>query len=287
MIRIEKISSWEELQKNANSMILWGFRGQQDSQWPLETTLHRLARENNLNSKDLWHKEYWLIRQFSRRAHNYYGEYQQNKSPLEWLALMQHHGAPTRLLDFSHSIYIAAFFALENATSDSAIWCLNIERIREDNSTQFQFNRGALNIDGVNVVMNDEVNKLISTDGAMPVNQKPFIAAIEPVFLHERLMNQQGFFIFPNNMEMSIEENMFQKGVIPKSATDHLSAESFNTLQTPFPNHHILEPYLIKYEIPISLRVSILRNLEAMNISARTLFPGLDGFARSMRGLCI
>ena len=38
---------------------------------------------------------------------------------LEIFALMQHHGAPTRLLDLTHSAYVACFFAIENAFDES------------------------------------------------------------------------------------------------------------------------------------------------------------------------
>jgi len=38
---------------------------------------------------------------------------------------MQHHGAPTRLLDFSYSIYVAAYSAMESADGDSALWAVD------------------------------------------------------------------------------------------------------------------------------------------------------------------
>ena len=43
----------------------------------------------------------------------------------QWLALMQHHGAPTRLLDFTWSPYVAAFLALERAVDDAAVWAIH------------------------------------------------------------------------------------------------------------------------------------------------------------------
>lgn len=47
----------------------------------------------------------------------------------QWLALMQHHGAPTRLLDFTWSPFVSAFFALERATKDAAIWAIFVPEI--------------------------------------------------------------------------------------------------------------------------------------------------------------
>lgn len=61
-----------------------------------------------------------------------------NKNLLEILALAQHHGVPTRLLDWSKRSYVAAYFAASSALENRkkwkpddslAVWALDIERI--------------------------------------------------------------------------------------------------------------------------------------------------------------
>lgn len=54
----------------------------------------------------------------------------------EALALAQHHGVPTRLLDFSYDPLVAAFFAAENPPQQAdriAVWCVDIEAILASN----------------------------------------------------------------------------------------------------------------------------------------------------------
>ena len=63
---------------------------------------------------ELWEEqEERTLRIFKRKAHHFLDRTPAEEEEFEWLALMQHHGAPTRLLDFTWSPYVAAFFALE------------------------------------------------------------------------------------------------------------------------------------------------------------------------------
>jgi hypothetical protein len=68
--------------------------------------------------------EMQILREFLRRINNYQ-EHFRSTDTLECLSFIQHFGGPTRLLDWTYSFYIAAFFALSSATLDSqaAIWC--------------------------------------------------------------------------------------------------------------------------------------------------------------------
>ena len=62
-----------------------------------------------------------LVHDFRRRAHHYIQSPPSPDEHLEWLALVQHHGGPTRLLDFTKSFYVASFFAVETAHEDACV----------------------------------------------------------------------------------------------------------------------------------------------------------------------
>jgi len=96
---------------------LW-FRGQHDAGWPLTPKLYR----KKFYSAD----ENEIRQEFQSRAIQMI----QGRAPVdkwEWYFLMQHYGAPTRLLDWTDNPLIALYFALADnpGGSDAAVWALN------------------------------------------------------------------------------------------------------------------------------------------------------------------
>ncbi len=102
----------------------WIFRGQKDSSWGLEPSLERVMRDFKKPLSEMRPFEDRLLGQFKRDFHRYSQYLPEDRDKLEWLTLMQHHGAPTRLLDWTYSFYVALFFAVESTPEDQtcAIW---------------------------------------------------------------------------------------------------------------------------------------------------------------------
>ena len=243
---IEIIRNMEHLLGISHIKDFCAFRGQSDARWHLTTTFERAAF--NLESADRGDLEQKIILEFKRRAHHYLSKVPEKTSHLEWLSLLQHFGGPTRLLDFTRSFYIALYFAIEGAQSDSAVWVVDISFLSEEKPTL-----------GVKSTYSEKaevtVNEILKTPGRR--DDKPGIVAVEPFTLNERMSIQQGLHLFPKNLYKTFEQNLFE----PLGVNEDKAVR--------------------KYIIPKKLHLLITDWLAQMNITAATLFPGLDGFARS------
>jgi hypothetical protein len=92
----------------------WMYRGQAKAEWPV---IPKAGRHPYCERDDLEYLESW-----ARRAAEFIGK--TPESIWESMALAQHHGLPTRLLDWTYNPLVAAFFAcLDEPDSDGIIYC--------------------------------------------------------------------------------------------------------------------------------------------------------------------
>ncbi|MEW6290976.1 MAG: FRG domain-containing protein [Thermodesulfobacteriota bacterium] len=192
--------------------------------------------------------------------------------PLQ-LALIQHYGGPTRLLDFTESIYISAFFAMENATQNSAIWALNEEYLWQHTDNVVHENETLYDLEkrGRNVVEKNISGK----------HSQKIVMMATPERLNERISVQQGVFVIPGDLNYSFIENLEETFSFSLKELHKIS------LLNPTDIHEIadidcLEAEIVKIVLPVEIYNSALYDLDKMNINAATLFPGLEGFARSL-----
>jgi hypothetical protein len=189
---------------------------------------------------------------------------------------MQHYGSPTRLLDFSHSFYVAAFFAMETAIDDAAVWAINYDLLGKIIAERMGAEIGHENLDHRNSRHADFLEPFLGLQRA-PDQHTSLVVPIEPDRLHRRLTMQQGFFLCPTNLLCSFEENLLMTlGLPPEPGLISPDVEWTKF----YSNYH--EYGAIRIVLPKSMQRSALQDLEKMNVTAATLFPGLDGFARSM-----
>jgi len=238
----------------------WAFRGHSEDCWELQHSFERACSRFNVFDKDRIRVETNMIREFKRRLHHYTVNTPSRYATDEWLALMQHHGAPTRLLDFTYSPYVAAYFAFEcaKANQNVAVWAVDYDWF----SKRLKY---------IDKEKNDKYRKYLESreeheknfDAIFrPKNPTKFVLTVNPFRLNERLAYQRGVFLCPGDVSVSFEENLSIYGDKAK-----------------------LTRHLIKYTMPTGSdnenTIEALEYLDTMNINRITLFPDLDGFAQS------
>lgn len=224
------------------------YRGASNASRPLLTSLDRLGGlEPPFTKVDL---EEHILRNFIRYSRPHL-ETERTHDDWELLISAQHHGVPTRLLDWSYSPLVAAFFATRPspANHDRAIWRLDWQMVHR----HFKLPPLALFIEDLGSHLGGNLTPWTLFAAH---RSKPFACMIEPPSLDRRIAVQAATF----------------------TLTSHTGA-SFDA----FLEEHDLGDALTRYVLPESAVARVRDQLDLVGIDERRLFPDLDGVAAAIQ----
>jgi len=219
-----------------------------------------------------------MLRRFRAAAHSYVTHVPQHDDVLSWLTLMQHHGAPTRLLDCTMSFPVAAFFAARDADDQFCIWAFHWRMLMSKVRSRLHLDDAVgLNDVAFHDCMHDAANEFLTgkASGALAL-------AVWPRWSHPRLEAQQGMFLFPTDPARSLLENL--GSMLGEPDLHEICEEDDRVAYTPSEHGSEWAAKLgvLKLVVNTHERIDTLRALRDMNVHEASLFPGLDGFARSL-----
>jgi hypothetical protein len=259
-LSIEHVQDWDNLHKVLNESFCgarWVFRGQRDARWDLRTSFERVCA--GIDSSR-WHlAELHLLHQFQRRLHQYEKVIPDADDILEWWALMQHYGAPTRLLDWTRSPYVAAYFALESASPNcpAALWVLDRQALHNHS-----LDRWPNLLETILSTPTGSFGDKTTFSQLLRLKPSRAVFAIEPFRMNDRLTVQQGLFLMPVTIEAGFDVNLSDS-----ICSDHFPCQKAARIDLAFGANQ---------------RLIALEELRRMNIHRSSLFPGIDGFAQSL-----
>jgi hypothetical protein len=241
-----------------NCLPQWIYRGQSSSNWELSSSIERSNLQSGVENPHSLENQ--VIEEFQRVVCHYLPAHLIPTNKTEWLALIQHYGTPTRLIDFTKSPYIAAYFAFENEVNNDdnvAIWVVDKTMVYQK-AYYFLSNKFSSKD-----IFADELSSSLYTFSSRIfelIFDKPNLDCIVPLEAfskNERYYFQQSIFLTQCNPEKRFQDQLEFLG------------ES-------------LSQAIMKIILPFSLRNEVLRDLNKMNIKRANLFPGLDGFAKTI-----
>lgn len=221
------------------------FRGMDRAAWHLDTTLMRLGG-------DFVKLERPLLRNFRKYAPNAVVE---QDTVWNWLALAQHHGLPTRLLDWTFSPLVAVHFAVwkdEHMKEPGAIWMVDSWDVRRYYPERVEKVARREYAAGLDVHMLSEVFQ--SLDQLDEFGDPPIALFFEPPSIDDRIANQAGVLSVLSDPGIAMDDWLVTRDV-----------------------------RTIKLVIPPERKWEIRDKLDHCNINERVLFPGLDGLSQWLK----
>jgi hypothetical protein len=270
------------------------YRGMPDASMHLLSSLQRLLGETaearmTLSPNKARHIEEGMVSTFQRYAHGT-TSLSSDSSLWEWLALAQHHGLPTRLIDWTKSPYVALHFATYKASlmsRDSVIWVIDPLRFSNEFAAFREYNQwrqdvGKRRCGGI--FSTSQLDSFYKWKTGLDVEMSrpkdfdmlslPFIF-VEPPSLSSRVVNQWGCF------------QLIRTGVRPQDVLDKmkpLCTEKDDLLLPGMAGDALRHSHVFrKIVIPARIKSEVRDRLDSIGFTERTLFPGLDGLCNYLQ----
>lgn len=210
------------------------------------------------------YREFWMggsneasfTEHFKRQAPAYSDYTPENLDFLEWLFLMQHHGTPTRLLDWTENVLVALYFVVrDHHDKDGELWAIYPDELNSKSIDSF----------GISLTNSKYVKYLASE----PFHNNPDQlkeelkitknisgpVALFPPMRFQRMINQQSVFtIHPDPNDAATIPDLLEE-----------------------------EKHLVRYLIPKGRKQGLLGDLNSIGIKENTLFPNLDSLSVSIK----
>jgi len=172
---------------------------------------------------------------------------------------MRHYGAPTRLLDFTYSKYVATYFALECAFDSkersSSIWCIKLDELLGAVQKKYP------EVELLNKKRSKDSERNDRTFKDLFMRGRDIALWENPVQMHKRLHLQQGVALCPGNIERTFMQNLLD----------------------PYENVGKWQIIKITCKFEPSELTKAFQQFMRMNLTRESLFPELDGLAQSMK----
>lgn len=252
MIDELRVSSWAELHEQLFEES-WNpelgrhrsdhaFRGRSDASADLATSLVRLGADPE-------RLEGHLVRNFRKYASR---EDVPADSVWNWLALGQHHGLPTRLLDWTYSPLVALHFATARSDlfdRDGVVVMIDYVRAHALAPPALH---ALLEREGANVFTTELLAEASPTVGGLAdLGDEAFVVFVEPPSFDERIVNQYALFSLMSRAAGSLDDWLDRHPALARRVV-----------------------------IPADLKWEVRDKLDQANVTERVLFPGLDGLSR-------
>jgi hypothetical protein len=248
-VREERITGWADLQERLfesswqdhlqRHRSRFAFRGMPDASESLETRLARVSPS----------AERHLLRNFRKFAR---WSAVPGDSVWNWLTLAQHHGLPTRLLDWTFSPYVALHFATdhtEDFARDGVVWCIDYVAAHRHLPRVL---RTALDEESADVFTTEMLASVAPTlERFDNLAKEPFLVFLDPPSLDERIVNQFALFSLLSGPDLSLDDWLAGRPELARRVV-----------------------------LPAGLKWEVRDKLDQANVTERVLFPGLDGLSR-------